>query len=135
MTRKAFAKPRNERREDVGYGSPCQSRKARGGDSTEQNSWFGFHILAQLDWPHWASGSTAGSGQAERIIVTSAVAILWLGSYRTSTRPRLPSGAQFATCVAFYRRELERRRNYFAKPWLFGIVILIALVLPDCNEG
>jgi hypothetical protein len=40
----------------------------------------------------------------------------------------LPSGAQFATCVAFYRGELERRRNYFAKPWLIGIIILIALV-------
>jgi hypothetical protein len=68
------------------------------------------------------------AGPPERIIVTIAVAILWLGAYRTSTRPRLPSGAQFATCVAFYRRELERRRNYFAKPWLFGIVLLIALV-------
>ena len=30
--------------------------------------------------------------------------------------------------MAFYRRELERRRHYFAKPWLFGIVILIVLV-------
>jgi hypothetical protein len=67
-------------------------------------------------------------GPPEGIIVTIAVAILWFGAYRTSMRPRLPSGAQFATCVAFYRRELERRRNYFAKPWLFGIVILIALV-------
>jgi hypothetical protein len=71
------------------------------------------------------------AGPAERIIGTIAVAILWLGAYRTSTRPRLPSAAQFATCVAFYRRELERRRNYFAnsaKAWLFGIIILIALV-------
>lgn len=67
------------------------------------------------------------AGPAERIIVTIAVAILWLGAYRTSTRPRLPHGAQFATCVAFYRRELERRRSYFARPWLFLIVILIAL--------
>src|SRR4029450_892529 len=64
------------------------------------------------------------AGTAERIIVTIAVSILWLGAYRSSTR-RLPSGVQFATCVAFYRRELERRRNHFAKPWLFGIVILI----------
>jgi hypothetical protein len=68
------------------------------------------------------------AGRPERIIVTIAVVILWLGVYRTSTRPRLPSGAQFATCVAFYRRELERRRNYFAKPLLFGIIILIALL-------
>jgi hypothetical protein len=35
---------------------------------------------------------------------------------------------QFATCVAFYRGELERPRNYFAKPWLFAIILLIALV-------
>jgi|SRR5215831_5645330 len=68
------------------------------------------------------------AGMPERIIVTIAVAILWLGAYRTSTRPRLSSGAQFATCVAFYRRELERRRNYFAKPWLFAIIILIAII-------
>jgi len=68
------------------------------------------------------------AGPAERIIVTIAVAILWLGAYRTSRRPSLPSGAQFATCLAFYRRELEKRRNYSAKPWLFGIVILVALL-------
>jgi hypothetical protein len=68
------------------------------------------------------------AGPAPWIIVTIAVSILWIGAYRTSTRPKLPSGAQFATCVAFYRRELERRRHYFAKPWLFGILILIALV-------
>ena len=67
------------------------------------------------------------AGPPERIIVTIVVVLLWFGAYRTSMRPRLPSGAQFATCVAFYRRELERRRKYFAKPWLFGIVILIAL--------
>ena len=68
------------------------------------------------------------AGPPERIIVTIAVVILWFGAYRTSTRPRLLSGAEFATCVVFYRRELERRRNYFAKPWLFGIIILFGLV-------
>ena len=68
------------------------------------------------------------AGMPERIIVTIAVAILWLGAYRTSTRPRLSSDLQFTTCVAFYRRELERRRNSFAKPWFYAIIILIALV-------
>src|SRR5262245_63927971 len=46
------------------------------------------------------------AGPAQRIIVVIAVALLWFGAYRTGTRPTLPSGAQFATCVAFYRREL-----------------------------
>ena len=68
------------------------------------------------------------AGLPQRIIVTIAVVVLWLGAYRTSRRPGLLSGAEFATCVAFYRRELERRRSKSAKPWLFGIVILIALV-------
>src|SRR5262249_34248185 len=50
------------------------------------------------------------------------------GTYLRSTKPRLQPGAQFAACVAFYRGELERRRRYLARPWLLGIVILVAVL-------
>jgi hypothetical protein len=68
------------------------------------------------------------AGPPERIIITIVVILLWFGAYRTSMRSGLPDGAEFATCLAFYRRELERRRAYFAKPWWPGIIVLVALV-------
>jgi hypothetical protein len=70
------------------------------------------------------------AGPAERLIVAIAVSLLWFGAYRTSVRRRgLAADASFAACIEFYRKEVERRRNYFrAQPWGFLVVMIIALL-------
>jgi hypothetical protein len=72
------------------------------------------------------------AGWPERIIVTIIAVLLWSGAFRNDilNRRRLPQDLQIATCLEFYRRELQLRRDYFRKaPWIIGTVMLIAIVL------
>ena len=69
------------------------------------------------------------AGTPERIIVGIAVSLVWFGAYRTSVRRKgLPTESTFATCLEFYRKEVERRRNYYrAQPWGFLVIVIIAV--------
>ena len=64
--------------------------------------------LPEADWP-------------ERIIVTIIAILVWSGALRSNAtmdmlnRRRVPEDLQFATCLDFYRRELQLRRDYFRK--------------------
>src|SRR5262249_43363801 len=55
---------------------------------------------------------------AARIMIALVLFLLWGGAWFNSRRkPRaLAVDAELAASLAFYRRELERRRDYFAKP-------------------
>ena len=70
---------------------------------------------------------------AARIIIGISVSFTWYGAYRTSVRRKeltLPAEPALATCIEFYRTELQRRRDYFLKlPWFMVFVILLALFL------
>src|SRR5438132_7360902 len=67
---------------------------------------------------------------AARIIIAIVVMIVWAGAYWTSVRNKKRlADVQLVTCLEFYRRELQRRRDSFAKPpWILAFVILVALV-------
>ena len=67
---------------------------------------------------------------AARIIMVVVVTLVWFGAWRNTVRNRNRlSGARVTTCLEFYRQELQRRRDYFAKPpWFLVFVILIALI-------
>lgn len=67
---------------------------------------------------------------AARIIIAIVVLLVWLAAWLTTVRNRNRlSEAEFMTCLEFYRRELQRRRDYFAKgPWFLVMIVLLALV-------
>ena len=65
---------------------------------------------------------------AERIITAIVVLCVWFGAWRHTRARTLASDAELTTCMEFYRKELERRRDYFARPpWLLLFFIVFAL--------
>jgi len=70
---------------------------------------------------------------AGRIIIGISVSLAWYGAYRTSVQKKkgiLRAEPPLATCIEFYRRELQRRRDYFLKlPWVMIFVIGLAAFL------
>ena len=66
-----------------------------------------------------------------RIIIGLVVILIWFGAWRTTLRNKSRVvEANASTCLEFYRSELQRRRDYFARPpWFLLFNILLAVVL------
>ena len=67
---------------------------------------------------------------AARVITGLAILMVWLGVWRTAVRRRSQvSEADPTVCLQFYRHELQRRRDYFAKPpWILVFAVILALL-------
>jgi hypothetical protein len=66
-----------------------------------------------------------------RIIIAIVLVLLWGGAWFNNRRkPRgLAVDAELTASLAFYRRELERRRDYFAKPpWILIVLVIFAFL-------
>ena len=66
-----------------------------------------------------------------RVIIALVVIVVWVGAWRTTVRVKSRlAEASTSTCLEFYRSELRRRRDYFARPpWFILFNILLAVVL------
>lgn len=66
-----------------------------------------------------------------RIIIAIVLLLLWGGAWYNNRRKSraLAVDADLAASLAFYRRELERRRDYFAKPpWILIVLVIFAFL-------
>ena len=64
-----------------------------------------------------------------RIIIGIAVILVWFGAWRTTMRNKSRlSAADSRSCMEFYRHEVQRRRDYFARPpWILIFAVVLAL--------
>jgi len=64
-----------------------------------------------------------------RVIIGIAVILVWFGACRETVRKKSRvSEADSRSCLEFYRHEIQRRRDHFAKPpWILIFALLLAL--------
>jgi hypothetical protein len=64
-----------------------------------------------------------------RIIIGIAVILVWFGAWRSTVRNKgRLSEADSRSCLEFYRHEVQRRRDHFAKPpWILIFALVLAL--------
>ena len=69
------------------------------------------------------------AGVVEARMVFVLLLCVWFGAWRSTKARTLATGAEPTACVDFYRKELERRRDYYARPpWLLLALIIFAFL-------
>lgn len=91
----------------------------------------GFVIASAVTLAGLIALATLRQAEPTRVIIAMVVIVVWVGAWRTTVRNKSRlAEANTSTCLEFYRSELQRRRDYFARPpWFLLFNILLAVVL------